>query len=107
MVASASLDESPPVVRFNGTWSDREKTLVEQAVSEAETVELPSYEQLRTSPWVATYHDCGETDLYAASRIGVSRVLSSASASDLAEQIRQFARSEASSDGSSGSSAGS
>jgi hypothetical protein len=98
MTASPPPDESSSIVSFEGNWSVHEKDLVGEAVAQAETDELPSYAHFQSSPWVATCHNQGETDVYAVSRIGVSRVMSARSASDLAEQIRQFARSESTSD---------
>jgi hypothetical protein len=100
MTASLSSEESSPVVRFEGDWSACESELVEEAVEEAETDELPSFARFHSAPWVATCHNQEATDVYAASRIGVNRVLSARSASGLAERIREFARSESSSDGS-------
>lgn len=93
MAASPPSEESASLVRFKGDWSARESELVGEAVGEAETDELPSFTHFQSAPWVATCHKDGETDVYAASRIGVTRVLSARSASGLAERIRSSARS--------------
>jgi hypothetical protein len=92
MAASPPSEELSSIVRFEGDWSARESELVGEAVAEAETDEFPSFPHFQPVPWVATCHNQGETDVYAASRIGVTRVLSARSASGLAERIREFAR---------------
>lgn len=93
MTASSPLEASSPIVRFEGDWSARERDRVEEAVEVAETDDLPSYPHFQSAPWVATCHTQGAIDVYAISRIGVTRVLSARSASGLAERIRQCARS--------------
>lgn len=98
MTASPPSEESSPIVRFEGDWAARERDLLAEAVAEAETDELPSFADFCSAPWVATCHTEGATDVYAATRIGVSRVLSARSASGLAERVRAFARSRSSFD---------
>jgi hypothetical protein len=93
-VSSSSEDTSSPLVHFEGNWSTDETDLIQGAVAEAEAASWPSSVQSGAAPWIATCHDEGATPMYAASRTGVSRVLSAQSADALAEKIRTFVRSE-------------
>jgi len=88
MMTPHTTDPSTPTVHFEGRWSDAERTLIERAAVEVETATLPSMPGARHAPWVATCHDRGTSAVYAASRHGISRVVSARSAQVLAEKIR-------------------
>lgn len=83
------------LVHFDGAWSTSEMKLIEEAVEQAEQVGLPDLSGKvaeRAALWVATYRTTGNADMYAASRLGIARVLVAKSAPDLAGKIRRIAR---------------
>lgn len=83
------------LVHFDGAWSTSEMKLIEEAVEEAEQAGLPDVPDrlARTAPpWLASYRSTGHADMYAASRLGTTRVIVAKSAPALGENIRRLAR---------------
>jgi hypothetical protein len=84
------MTDTAPVY-FEGNWSPPEREVVEAAVAEAESADLPEPTGELGAPWVATRQDVGVKCLYMASRQQTDDTLMDQSADGLAARIRRFA----------------
>jgi len=91
------MDNSSPLVHFDGSWSSHEREVVESAAEDAEAAGLPDPSDELGALWVATRQVLGETCLYMASRQQGSSAVMDQSAKGLAARIRQYAKQQGSS----------
>ena len=81
-------DETAPLIRFEGDWTEPEKRILRGAIADVEGLPLPTTAQATTDrSWMCYCKRLAGMTAYVAHRAGWDRVLSAAGAAELGLKI--------------------